>query len=82
MLGCDPIPTPSCTSPGGIGSDRSGNALIPSGPASDASPTTDLGTENGDAGVAELTSEEGSVLFKNDSRSQRRRRSCRSARPT
>jgi hypothetical protein len=69
MLGCDPYPTASCTSPGGIGGDRSGNALIPSGPTSGASPTSSLGTENGDAGVAELTSEEGSVLFKNDSRS-------------
>ncbi|HMF04993.1 MAG TPA: glycoside hydrolase family 3 C-terminal domain-containing protein, partial [Acidimicrobiia bacterium] len=68
MLGCDPTPTPTCTSPGGIGSDRSGNALIPSGPASGASPNADLGTENGDAAVAELTSEEGSVLFKNDNR--------------
>ncbi len=68
MLGCDPYPTPPCTSPGGIGSDRSGNALIPSGPTSGASPVTDLGTENGDAAVAELTSEEGSVLFKNDDR--------------
>jgi len=68
MLGCDPTPTPICTSPGGINGDRSGNALIPTGPAAGASPTTDLGTENGDAGVAELTAEEGSVLFKNDSR--------------
>ena len=68
MLGCDPFPTAICTSPGGIGSDRSGNALIPSGPASGASPVGDLGTENGDAAVAELTSEEGSVLFKNANR--------------
>jgi hypothetical protein len=68
MLGCDPVPTPTCTNPGGIGTDRSGNALIPAGPASGASPTANLGTENGDAGVAELTSEEGSVLFKNDNR--------------
>src|SRR5580765_3129949 len=68
MLGCDPTPTPMCTSPGGIGSDRSGNALLPSGPASGATPGADLGTENGDAAVAELTSEEGSVLFKNDGR--------------
>ena len=68
MLGCDPYPTAMCTSPGGIGSDRSGNALLPTGPASGASPATDLGTESGDAGVAELTSEEGSVLFKNDNR--------------
>ena len=68
MLGCDPYPTAMCKSPGGIGSDRSGNALIPPGPASGASPTTDLGTESGDAGVAELTSEEGSVLFKNADR--------------
>ena len=68
MLGCDPTPTPTCTNPGGIGADRSGLSLIPVGPTG-ASPTTDLGTENGDAGVAELTSEEGSVLFKNDRRS-------------
>ena len=40
----------------------------PVGPTG-ASPTTDLGTENGDAGVAELTAEEGAVLFKNASRS-------------
>ena len=69
MLGCDPYPTPPCTNAGGIGSDRSGNALIPFGPTSNASPVTDLGTESGDAAVAELTSEEGSVLFKNDARS-------------
>jgi hypothetical protein len=68
MLGCDPIPTATCKSPGGIGSDRSGNALIPSGPASGASPVSSLGTESGDAAVTELTSEEGSVLFKNDNR--------------
>jgi len=68
MLGCDPFPTAICTSPGGIGSDRTGNALIPSGPASGATPGANLGTESGDAAVAELTSEEGSVLFKNDNR--------------
>jgi hypothetical protein len=68
LLGCDPYPTATCTNPGGIGTDRSGNALIPAGPAGGATPSANLGTENGDAAVAELTSEEGSVLFKNADR--------------
>src|SRR5205085_1876934 len=41
---------------------------LPAGPASGASPATDLGTKNGDAAVSELTAEEGAVLFKNDNR--------------
>ena len=40
----------------------------PGRPDGGASPSTDLGTENGDAGVAELTAEEGAVLFKNANR--------------
>ena len=67
MLGCDDTPVAStCTNPGGIGSDRTGNAPIPAGPASGATPSTDLGTEAGDAAVSEKGAEEGSVLLKND----------------
>jgi beta-glucosidase len=68
MLGCDQTPVAaSCTNPGGINGDRSGNALLPTGPARDATPTADLGTKNGDAAVVEKMSEEGAVLLKNDS---------------
>ena len=69
ILGCDQSPPAStCTNPGGIGGDRTGTAPIPVGPGSDASPSSDIGTENGDAAVSELTAEEAGVLFKNDSR--------------
>ena len=68
MLGCDQTPVAaSCTNPGGINGDRSGNALLPTGPAHGATPTADLGTKNGDAAVVEKMSEEGAVLLKNDS---------------
>jgi beta-glucosidase len=67
MLGCDQTPVAaSCTNPGGINGDRSGNALLPAGPAHGATPAANLGTKNGDAAVAELMSEEGAVLLKND----------------
>ena len=68
MLGCDQTPVAaSCTNPGGINGDRSGNALLPTGPAHGATPTANLGTKNGDAAVTEAMSEEGAVLLKNDS---------------
>jgi beta-glucosidase len=68
MLGCDQTPVAAtCTNPGGIGGDRTGNALLPTGPSHGATPAADLGTKNGDAAVAEKMSEEGAVLLKNDS---------------
>lgn len=67
LLGCDQTPvSPLCTNPGGIGGNRSGNALLPMGPAGGATPRADLGTKSGDAAVAERMSEEGAVLLKND----------------
>lgn len=66
MLGCDQTPVAaSCTNPGGINGDRSGDALLPTGPSHGATPTADLGTKNGDAAVAEKMSEEGAALLKN-----------------
>ncbi|MBV9943998.1 MAG: glycoside hydrolase family 3 C-terminal domain-containing protein, partial [Solirubrobacterales bacterium] len=68
LLGCDQTPVSSlCTNPGGVGGDRTGTAPLPSGPASGATPTADLGTKSGDAAVVERMSEEGAVLLKNDS---------------
>ena len=29
ILGCDPVPTATCTNPGGVGTDRSGTAQLP-----------------------------------------------------
>jgi beta-glucosidase len=67
MLGCDQTPVAAtCTNPGGINGNRTGNALLPTGPAHGATPTADLGTKNGDAAVVERESEEGAVLLKND----------------
>ncbi len=67
LLGCDQTPvSPLCTNPGGVNGNRTGNALLPIGPASGATPTSDLGTKDGDAAVAERMSEEGAVLLKND----------------
>jgi beta-glucosidase len=67
MLGCDQTPAAAtCTNPGGINGDRTGNALLPTGPAHGATPAADLGTKNGDAAVVERESEEGAVLLKND----------------
>jgi beta-glucosidase len=67
MLGCDQTPVAaSCTNPGGIDGNRTGNALLPTGPAHGATPTADLGTKDGDAAVVERESEEGAVLLKND----------------
>ncbi len=67
MLGCDQTPVAAtCTNPGGIGGDRTGNALLPTGPSHGATPAADPGTKNGDAAVAEKMSEEGAVLLKND----------------
>jgi len=68
MLGCDQTPVAaSCTNPGGIDGNTTGDALLPTGPAHGATPTADLGTKNGDAAVVEKESEEGAVLLKNDS---------------
>ena len=67
MLGCDQTPVAaSCTNPGGIDGNTTGNALLPTGPAHGATPAADLGTKNGDAAVVEKESEEGAVLLKND----------------
>jgi beta-glucosidase len=66
MLGCDQTPiAASCTNPGGVDGNTTGNALLPTGPAHGATPTADLGTKNGDAAVTELESEEGAVLLQN-----------------
>jgi beta-glucosidase len=67
MLGCNQTPVAAtCTNPGGVNGDTSGDALLPTGPAHGATPTADLGTKNGDAAVVEKESEEGAVLLKND----------------
>jgi beta-glucosidase len=67
MLGCGTTPVAaSCTNPGGVNGDTSGNALIPVGPATGATPAADLGTKNGDAAVVEKESEEGAVLLQNN----------------
>ena len=63
MLGCDPVPGPTCTNPGGVGADRTGTANLPDGPNSG---TPVLGTKNGDAAIVEKYSEEGATLLKND----------------
>ena len=60
MLGCDPVPTVTCTNPGGVGADRSGTAPLPLGG------NGQLGTKYGDAAVVERYSEEGATLLKND----------------
>src|SRR5215472_13033592 len=60
ILGCDPVPTASCTNPGGVGADRSGTAPLPLGGDGQ------LGTKYGDAAVVEKYSEEGATLLKND----------------
>jgi beta-glucosidase len=66
MLGCDQAPVAAtCTNPGGINGDRTGNALLPAGPSHGATPA-DVGTKNGDAAVVEKMSEEGAVLLKNE----------------
>ena len=67
LLGCDQTPvSPLCTNPGGVGGNRTGTAPLPTGPATGATPTADLGTKDGDAAVVERMSEEGAVLLKND----------------
>ncbi len=67
MLGCDQTPiAATCTNPGGVNGDRTGDAPLPAGPAHGATPAADLGTKNGDAAVVEKESEEGAVLLKND----------------
>jgi beta-glucosidase len=67
MLGCGQTPVAaSCTNPGGIDGNTTGDALLPTGPAHGATPSADLGTKNGDAAVVEKESEEGAVLLKND----------------
>ena len=68
MLGCNQTPVAaSCTNPGGVNGNTTGDALLPTGPAHGATPAADLGTKNGDAAVVEKESEEGAVLLKNDS---------------
>ena len=63
MLGCDQTPVAAiCTNPGGIGTDRTGTAPLPTGPTSGA-PV--LGTKNGDAAIVEKMGEEGATLLKN-----------------
>ena len=61
MLGCnDSPPSASCKNPGGVGSDRTGTALLPTGS------TGQLGTMTGDAAVVERMAEEGATLLKNN----------------
>ena len=51
MLGCDQTPVSAlCTNPGGIGTDRTGTAPLPTG-ATSGDPV--LGTKNGDAAIVE-----------------------------
>jgi beta-glucosidase len=62
MLGCnDSPPAASCKNPGGVGSDRTGTALLPTGS------TGQLGTQVGDDAIVERMGEEGATLLKNDS---------------
>ena len=61
MLGCnDSPPAASCKNPGGVGSDRTGTALLPTGS------TGQLGTQVGDDAIVERMAEEGATLLKND----------------
>jgi beta-glucosidase len=61
LLGCEESPPlPSCTNPGGVGSDRTGAALLPEGS------NGRLGSKTGDAAIVEKYSEEGATLLKND----------------
>lgn len=67
LLGCTSQPVAStCTNPSGVNGNQTGQAPLPTGPTSDATPAANLGTKDGDAAVAELESEEGGVLLKND----------------
>ncbi|WP_405776114.1 glycoside hydrolase family 3 C-terminal domain-containing protein [Streptomyces sp. NBC_00859] len=62
LLGCNDS-SASCGNPGGVNGVRDGSAALPTGsPGSDAV----IGTEHGDAAVAEKSAEEGAVLLKND----------------
>jgi hypothetical protein len=68
LLGCTSSPVAStCTNTLGINGNQTGTAPLPTGPNSGATPKANLGTEGGDAAVAELEAEEGGVLLKNDS---------------
>jgi beta-glucosidase len=61
MLGCnDSPPAASCKNPGGVGRDRTGTALLPTGS------TGQLGTQVGDDAIVERMGEEGATLLKND----------------
>ncbi len=61
MLGCNDTPvSASCKNPGGVGSDRTGTALLPVGS------TGQLGTQVGDAAVVERMGEEAATLLKNN----------------
>jgi beta-glucosidase len=62
LLGCNDK-NAACANPGGVGSDRTGRARLPTGPARGA-PV--LGTKNGDAAIVEAGAERGAVLLKND----------------
>ncbi|HTX11006.1 MAG TPA: glycoside hydrolase family 3 C-terminal domain-containing protein [Solirubrobacteraceae bacterium] len=67
LLGCTSQPVAgTCTNPSGVDGNQTGQAPLPTGPTSGATPGADLGTKNGDEAVAELESEEGGVLLKND----------------
>jgi beta-glucosidase len=67
LLGCADTPrAATCTNPGGVVGDRSGDAPLPDGPAHGASPARDLGTKTGDGAVAERIAEEGAVLLRNE----------------
>jgi beta-glucosidase len=62
FLGCDNT-SANCKNPGGVGTDRSGVALLADG---DKSGPPQLGTKYGDAAIAERVAEEGGVLLKNE----------------
>ncbi len=64
LLGCDNSAA-DCKNPGGIGTDRSGNAPLPDGSMSGV---PEVGTRNGDAAITEKIAEEGAVLLKNEGR--------------
>ncbi len=60
MLGCNDTPvSASCKNPGGVGSDRTGTALLPVGS------TGQLGTQVGDDAIVERMGEEAATLLKN-----------------
>ncbi len=67
MLGCDQTPVAaSCTNPGGINGDRSGNAPLPAGPATEPRRRRTSGPRTATQRWSSWMSEEGAVLLKND----------------